>query len=64
MAGEREWMAFEKAVEITVSAVRGAMTGQDGQDPRFAADVFREIHTAMKEVVDTLPQRGKTGFGG
>jgi hypothetical protein len=64
VADEREWLAFEKAVEITASAVRGAMSGRDGQDARFAADVFREIHSAMKEATAELPQRGKTGFGG
>ena len=63
MAGEQEWLAFEKAVEITASAVRGAMTGQDGQNAGFAGDVFREIHAAMKEAIGELPQRGKTGFG-
>ncbi|MEX2274834.1 MAG: hypothetical protein WEA10_04620 [Actinomycetota bacterium] len=63
MAGEQEWLAFEKAVQITASAVRGAITGQNGQDARFAGDVFREVHAAVKEAVGELPQRGKTGFG-
>lgn len=63
MAGEKEWLAFEKAIEITVSAVRGAMTGHEGQNAKFAGDVFREIHAAMKEAVGELPQRGRTGFG-
>lgn len=63
MTGELEWLAFEKAVDITASAVRGTMSGREGQDARFAAEVFREIHAAIKEAVDALPQRGKTGFG-
>ena len=40
MSRESDWAVFEKACEITASAVRGTMTGTDGQDASFVADVF------------------------
>ncbi|MGZ4114690.1 MAG: hypothetical protein ACXVPL_11685 [Actinomycetota bacterium] len=62
MAREVDWAVFEKAVEITASAVRGALGGENSQPPKFAADVFREVWTALKEAADDLPGRGKAGF--
>jgi hypothetical protein len=62
MTRELDWVLFEKAVEVTASAVRGAMGGEKSQPPKFAADVFREVWTAMKEAADDLPERGKPGF--
>jgi hypothetical protein len=62
MAREIDWAVFEKAVDVTASAVRGAMGGENSQPPKFAADVFREIWAALKEAADELPGRGKAGF--
>ncbi len=62
MARELDWAVFEKAVEVTASAVRGAMGGENSQPPKYAADVFREVWSALKEAADELPERGKPGF--
>lgn len=62
MARELDWPVFEKAVEITASAVRGALGGENSQPPKFAADVFREVWAALKEAVADLPEKGKAGF--
>jgi hypothetical protein len=62
MAREIDWAVFEKAVDVTVSAVRGAMGGENSQPPKYAADVFREIWAALKEAADDLPGKGKAGF--
>jgi hypothetical protein len=54
---------FEKACEITASAVRGTMNGHEGQKPGFVADVFRSVHAALREVVEELPSTDqKAGF--
>ena len=64
MAREIDWALFEKAVEITASAVRGAMGGENSQGPRYAGDVFREVWGALKEASQDLPEKGKgAGFG-
>jgi hypothetical protein len=62
MAREYDWALFEKAVEITASALRGTMGGEKSQPPRYAGDLFREIWTALKDVSNELPDRGKAGF--
>ena len=49
MSRESDWAVFEKACEITASAVRGTMTGQDGQQASFVADVFRSVHEALHD---------------
>jgi len=49
-------------VEITTSAVRGTLGGENSQPPKFAADVFREVWTALKEAAAELPEKGKAGF--
>jgi hypothetical protein len=60
---ETEWAVFEKACEITASAVRGTMNGADGQKASFVGEVFREVHSALKTVADEMPDRNpKTGF--
>ena len=63
MSRETDWAVFEKAVEVTASAVRGTM-GADGSQPAsYVGDVFREIHTARKEAADEMPDKsGTTGF--
>ncbi len=62
MTRELDWVLFEKAVDITTSAVRGAMGGENSQPPKFAADVFREVWAALKDASTDLPERGKAGF--
>ena len=63
MSRETDWMIFEKAVELTASAVRGAVGGQGSQPASFVADVFREVHAALKEAAAALPEKaGKAGF--
>jgi hypothetical protein len=63
MARELDWAVFEKAVEITASAVRGAMGGETSQPANYAGDVFREVWAALKQAAQDLPERGRPGFG-
>ena len=60
MARELDWAVFEKAVEITASAVRGAM-GRE-QPAASAGEVFKDVWVALKAAVEELPERGRTGF--
>jgi hypothetical protein len=53
---------FEKAIDVTATALRGAMGGDGSQPPSYAAELFREIWTALKEGAQDLPDRPKTGF--
>jgi hypothetical protein len=62
MSRELDWAVLEKAVEITASALRGALGGENSQAPKYAADVFREVWAALKEAVSELPEKGKAGF--
>ena len=62
MARELDWPLFEKAVEVTASALRGAMGGDNSQPPRYAAEVFREVWGALKEAANDLPDRARPGF--
>jgi hypothetical protein len=62
MAREFDWVLFEKAVEITASAVRGTMGGEKSQPPGFPGQVFKEVFTALKEAAAELPERARTGF--
>lgn len=62
MTRDMDWAIFEKAVEITASAVRGALGGENSQPPSFAADVFKEVHAALREAAAEMPQPEKPGF--
>lgn len=63
MTRESDWHVFEKACEITASAVRGTMTGLDGQKAAFVGDVFREVYSSLKRAADEMPsQSSKAGF--
>jgi hypothetical protein len=62
MAREFDWVLFEKSVEITASAVRGAMGGEKSQPPAFPGQVFKEVFAALKEAAAELPERARTGF--
>jgi hypothetical protein len=45
---------FEKACEITASAVRGTMGSQTSQPASFVGDVFREVHKALHETAEGM----------
>jgi hypothetical protein len=63
MSRESDWHVFDKSCEITASAVRGAMSGADGQQASFVSDVFREVHAALRQAADEMPsQETKAGF--
>jgi hypothetical protein len=62
VASEIDRALFEKAIEVTATALRGAMGGQGSQPPSYAADLFREVWRALKEGAEDLPPRPKTGF--
>jgi hypothetical protein len=63
MSRETDWAVFEKAVEVTASAVRGTMGAAGSQSPTYVGDVFREVYKALKETAETLPkQETKAGF--
>ena len=62
MARELDWAVFEKAVDITASAVRGTMGGEGSQPAPFAAEIFRQVWGALKDAAEELPDRSKTGF--
>ncbi|HEX9375275.1 MAG TPA: hypothetical protein VGB19_03415 [Actinomycetota bacterium] len=65
MARDVDWLVFEKAVEVTASAVRGAMGAEGSKEARFVGDVFREVWAALKEASQELPERtSRPGFGG
>jgi hypothetical protein len=62
VAAELDWALFEKAVDMTATALRGAMGGEGSQAPSFAGDLFREIWGALKEAAKELPDRSRAGF--
>jgi hypothetical protein len=62
VAREIDWQLFEKAVELTASALRGAMGGENSQPPPYAGQVFREVWGALKEAAEELPGKPKAGF--
>jgi len=64
VARDVDWALFEKAVEITGSALRGTMGLENSKDPAYAGEVFRAVWGALKEAADELPERQTTpGFG-
>lgn len=62
MGREIDWALFEKAVDITTSALRGAMGGENSQPPAYAAQVFAEVWAALRAAAEDLPERGRPGF--
>ena len=62
MARETDWVVFEKAVDITAAAVRGAMGGEGSQPPTYAAEVFKQVWGALRDAAQELPDRSRTGF--
>jgi hypothetical protein len=64
MSRETDWVVFEKAIEITASAVRGTMGSEGSQPASYVAEVFREVHAALKEAAAQMPDKaGPAGFG-
>jgi hypothetical protein len=63
MPGEMERVLFDKAIDVTATALRGSMGGEGSQPPAYAAELFREIWKALKEASKDLPERPTTGFG-
>lgn len=64
MAREIDMQLFEHAVNMTSTALRGAMGGENSQPPKYAADLFREVWGALKEAAEDLPDRSRAGFAG
>jgi hypothetical protein len=62
MTREMDWQLFEKAVDLTATALRGAMGGENSQPPSYAADLFKAIWGALKEAADDLPERSRAGI--
>jgi hypothetical protein len=63
MTREIDWQLFEKAIDLTASALRGAMGGENSQPPNYAGEVFRSIWESLKEAAKDLPEKGRTaGF--
>jgi len=62
VAGEIDRTLFEKAIEVTATALRGAMGGQGSQPPTYAAELFKEVWGALKDASAELPERSKPGF--
>ena len=62
MAREIDWQLFEKAADITASALRGAMGGGESQPPDYAGEVFKAVWSALKEAAGDLPDKPRAGF--
>jgi hypothetical protein len=63
MSRDIDWHVFDKAADVTASAVRGAMGLQGSQPASYVAEVFREIYTALREATDEMPSKDtNTGF--
>ena len=62
MVVEIDRILFDKAIEMTATALRGSMGGENSQPPSYAAELFREIWGALREASKELPDRPKAGF--
>ncbi len=63
MTKDIDWQLFEKAIDLTASALRGAMGGENSQPPAYAGEVFRSVWEALKDVSQDLPERARSaGF--
>ncbi len=63
MSREIDWHVFDKAADITASAVRGAMGSEESRPASFVSDVFREIYGALRQATDEMPSKDqKPGF--
>jgi hypothetical protein len=62
MPAEVDRTLFDRAIEVTATALRGAMGGENSQPPSYAAELFREIWGALREGAKDLPERTRPGF--
>jgi len=62
MAREIDWELFEKAIDVTATALRGNMGGENSQPPKFAADLFKAVWEAFKEAATDLPEKSRAGI--
>lgn len=63
MTREIDYQLFEKAIDLTASALRGSMGGENSQPPAYAGEVFRAVWEALKEGAEDLPERARqAGF--
>ena len=62
MAQDIDRALLDKAADMTAMALKGAMGGEGSQPPSYAADVFREIWSALKQAVQEMPERARAGF--
>ena len=59
MSRESDWHVFDKACEITAMAARGTAGGVTAVQ---VADIFREVHAALREVADAVEAQKPAGF--
>lgn len=62
MTRDIDWALFEKAVDITASALRGSLGGDDSKPASYAGEVFTEVWKALKAASADLNERGRAGF--
>jgi hypothetical protein len=63
MSRDIDWHVFDKAADITASAVRGAMGGEGSRPASFVGDVFREAYAALRSATDEMPSKDqRPGF--
>ena len=59
MSRDSDWHVFDKACDITATAARGTA---DEVSPAQVADIFREVHKALREVVEATDPGTPAGF--
>jgi hypothetical protein len=59
MPRETDWHVFDKACEITAMAARGTA---DGVSAAQLADIFRQVHAALRETADAMEASKPAGF--
>jgi hypothetical protein len=59
MSRDSDWHVFDKACDITAMAARGTA---DQVSAAQVADIFREVHKALREVVDAIDSVKPAGF--
>jgi hypothetical protein len=62
VASQIDRALFEKAIDVTAMALRGAMGGENSQPPAYAAEVFREVWQALRTAAEEIQERPKAGF--
>jgi hypothetical protein len=59
MSRETDWHVFDKACEITAMASRGTA---DQVSAEQVANIFREVHKALRDVVAEIDAGKPAGF--